>query len=316
MLKKRLFGLTVLVVGMTLAFTLVGCGDNGDPSSPPGGDGPFTVEFVANGGVTDTGGTITTANQTIVKGGSAAEPSPMSYNHEDFKGWYTSSTFTGSPYNFSTPVNTDLKLYAKWGYKVGDTGPAGGKVFYVKSGAVHPNWKYLEASPALISGIFRWSWGYFWDGAIDESAHEYIVEGAKGTGIGTGRTNTDAILAVLSYEPPHIETPAATVPAASAAVAYTSNGYTDWFLPSKDELNALYQSGIIPPTQTGGFDIYYWSSSQHDDPGRNQCAWAQSFGTGDPGMQTEENKNPDRYFEPLSNYGIYVRPIRSFFCSH
>ena len=39
MLKKRLFGLTVLIVGIMMAFTLAGCGDDssGDPSTPPGG---------------------------------------------------------------------------------------------------------------------------------------------------------------------------------------------------------------------------------------------------------------------------------------
>ena len=39
MLKKRLFGLTVLIVGIMMAFTLAGCGDNGDPSGPPWGSG-------------------------------------------------------------------------------------------------------------------------------------------------------------------------------------------------------------------------------------------------------------------------------------
>ena len=37
MLKKRLFGLTILIVGIMMVFTLAGCGDNGDPTSPPGG---------------------------------------------------------------------------------------------------------------------------------------------------------------------------------------------------------------------------------------------------------------------------------------
>ena len=38
-MKKRLFGLTVLIVGIMLAFTLAGCGDDssGDQSTPPGG---------------------------------------------------------------------------------------------------------------------------------------------------------------------------------------------------------------------------------------------------------------------------------------
>ena len=301
----------ITLFGIIVLLTIIGCGDDGDPSSPSGGNGPFKVEFVSNGG------TPVPVDQTVEKGSMVTLPPAMTNtNHEDFYGWYSNASFTGSPYTFGTPVTADMKLYAKWGYKVGDTGPAGGKIFYVKSGVVYPNWKYLEVSPSTVSGVFRWAWGYFWNGTIDESAHGYIVEYAKGTEIGTGSANTDAILSILNYDLSHVETPQRTVPAASAAVAYTSNGYNDWFLPSKDERNALYISGVIPPAQTGGFDNFYWSSSQHDDLGRNQCAWAQSFGPGDPGMQTEENKNPDRYFEPLSNFGIYVRPIRSFFCSH
>ena len=44
MLKKRLFGLTVLIVGIMMAFFLVGCGDDnlGDPSTPPGGSNGVT----------------------------------------------------------------------------------------------------------------------------------------------------------------------------------------------------------------------------------------------------------------------------------
>ena len=39
MKKKGFFGVLALVVGFVLMFGLAGCGDNGDPSSPPGGGG-------------------------------------------------------------------------------------------------------------------------------------------------------------------------------------------------------------------------------------------------------------------------------------
>jgi Protein of unknown function (DUF1566) len=54
----------------------------------------------------------------------------------------------------------------------------------------------------------------------------------------------------------------------------TLNGHTDWFLPSKDELDQMYiQRNII-----GGFSSgNYWSSSQVDAGD----AWTQDFSTGD-----------------------------------
>ena len=39
MFRKGFFGVMVLLVGLVLMFALAGCGDDGDPSSPPGGNG-------------------------------------------------------------------------------------------------------------------------------------------------------------------------------------------------------------------------------------------------------------------------------------
>jgi uncharacterized repeat protein (TIGR02543 family) len=298
--KVRLKLRKVATIAACLAVTTVfaSCEKNPDDGNKPtDGDG-FKVQFVANGGVT------APADQTVANGGKVSEPSAMTNpNHEDFNGWYTSVDFTGNPYDFNTSVTADLKLYAKWGYKIGDTGPAGGKIFYVKSGATYPDWKYLEASPSEL-GICRWAWGSFKDGDDEMLAYDYIVDGAKGTAIGTGKANTAAILVMLSF-PPFPGSEFVTVPAAKGADDYTSGSYGDWFLPSKDELNALYQSKVL---SISGSEHYYWSSSQHDDAGRNQCAWSQCFGTSDPGLQNEENKSHD--------YRARVRPVRSFFCSH
>ena len=51
------------------------------------------------------------------------------------------------------------------------------------------------------------------------------------------------------------------------------NGYTDWYLPSKEELNKLYLNKYI----IGGFsDSWYWSSTE----GRPGTAWLQIFNNG------------------------------------
>ncbi len=111
-----------------------------------------------------------------------------------------------------------------------------------------------------------------------------IVTGATGTAIGTGLTNTNAIIAAQgsgSY-------------AASIARDYNGGGYTDWFLPSKDELNQLY----VNRAAIGGFGTngYYWSSTETVV----NLAWSQDFIV--IGYQSILNKY----------YAYSVRAVRAF----
>ena len=113
----------------------------------------------------------------------------------------------------------------------------------------------------------------------------YTITGATGTAIGTGLLNTNKIIASQG-EP-------ATSYAAGLARSYTGGGYTDWYLPSKDELEKLsYNKEIIG----GFFNFYYWSSSEFDE----SKAWFQTFFSG---VQSTSVKGELR---PL------VRAIRSF----
>ena len=58
--------------------------------------------------------------------------------------------------------------------------------------------------------------------------------------------------------------------AAELADDYELNGYTDWFLPSKDALNALFDAKDL----VGGFAVArYWSSTEF---GADK-AWYQNF---------------------------------------
>ncbi|MDA9333872.1 DUF1566 domain-containing protein [Polaribacter sp.] len=88
----------------------------------------------------------------------------------------------------------------------------------------------------------------------------YVTTGATGTAIGTGAANTTAIISVQGTE---------TSYAARLARAYTGGGYTDWFLPSKDELNLMYQNigqgDDLGLGNVGNFDVkYYWSSTEYN----------------------------------------------------
>lgn len=58
-----------------------------------------------------------------------------------------------------------------------------------------------------------------------------------------------------------------------------SNGYSDWFLPNKAQISALFNNrfAINPDDYNGGFGIVpYWSSSEN---GAN-AAWVQFFDSG------------------------------------
>jgi hypothetical protein len=77
------------------------------------------------------------------------------------------------------------------------------------------------------------------------------VTGATGTAIYTGAANTTTILAVCT-------TPGI---AAQLCRSYNGGGFTDWYLPSIDELQQMYiQRAIIPGITNGVWT--YWSSTE------------------------------------------------------
>ena len=159
-------------------------------------------------------------------------------------------------------------------YKIGDTGPGGGIVFYDK-GSVSNGWRYLEAAPVNQGTSLKWA-SYFY-----ESTYITGTESA----IGTGKANTAAILAVDG-----------NAPAAKACADYRGGGKSDWFLPSKDELNEMYQA-------RSHLDIsgLFWSSSQSNP---NFFAWVQYFLNGYDGDGYQNNGS--------KNDGYDVRAIRAF----
>ena len=91
------------------------------------------------------------------------------------------------------------------------------------------------------------------------------IPGAIGTAIGTGAANTSAI--VSACEEAGI--------AARICDDLVLGGFDDWYLPSKDELNKLYQNRVA----IGGFAIdRYWSSSESPNTiFVGEFAWQQNF---------------------------------------
>ncbi len=153
---------------------------------------------------------------------------------------------------------TGLTLFAckkKEGYNIGDKGPAGGWIFYVNPNADADGWIYLEAAASDISSEAAWS------NITDSEAGDM----AKKTEVGTGRDNTAAV----KDQTGHNES------AAALCTASEEGGFKDWFLPSKEELNAMHANLFVK--QLGGFtEANYWSSSEQDA----NFAWYQTFGMG------------------------------------
>jgi len=161
---------------------------------------------------------------------------------------------------------------------IGSTGPAGGILFYDRGDSAD-GWRYLEAAQTDMNTELRWvaqSYGDNW-----QSFPSVI---GTDTAIGTGRQNTALILSVD-----------ANAPAAKACADYRGGGFSDWFLPSKDELDFMYRN--LRVNNIGGFqNSRYWSSSQLDN---HLGAWGQSFGNGSQGG----NYKSDAY---------KVRAVRAF----
>ena len=181
-------------------------------------------------------------------------------------------------------------------YKVGDKGPSGGYIFYdcdadnTEDGGAGEDglkssvcgWRYLEAAPSdatTVEGSTTTdfpSWG--------PDGKNYGTE----TGIGKGKSNTELILEETG-----------DFPAFNACAEYGKDTkYTDWFLPSKDELNLMY-TVLKVEKKTGSFAAeWYWSSSEAAAPSDDRVE--QHFSDGD----TNESGG-ERAFAK-------VRPVRRF----
>jgi len=197
----------------------------------------------------------------------------------------TTYTITGSNSYGSATATFRLRVTGD----IGDTGPGGGKIFYVSvpGFACGPTLnlicRYLEAAPTTGTAAWNDFYDFYeWSGDVTTQI------GTTGTAIGDGLKNTLAMVSLSS-------TPGK---AGTISRAFRGpNNLTDWYLPSKDELNQLY----IKKTLVGFYpNTDYWSSSE-SPVGNGLTGWAWSQFLTD-GVQNQDAKN----------YPIRVRPIRAF----
>jgi len=155
----------------------------------------------------------------------------------------------------------------------------GGKVAYILQSG-DPGY-YANVQHGIIAAPSDQSSGIRWHNGSDS------ITGATGTAVGTGAANTTTIISaqgVGTY-------------AAQICNDLVLSGYSDWYLPSKDELQKLYTNRVI----IGGFaDTKYWSSSEYS----NFYAWRIDF------SGIDNNGNP--YYESKSMTTLYVRAVRAF----
>ena len=208
-----------------------------------------------------------------------------------------------------------------------DTGPGGGPIFYYSATAFtstgstcNTNCHYLEAAPSDQSSGIVWATttAKCYDpsnGANNNNCQSFSIYSGNliaqtasrtaATAIGMGMPNTDQIYSRLTGQG-NVSTSSYV---AGVAWAYTNNSKTDWFLPSKLELNQLCRyawrltvdntattcTDMSGDIRTGFSTGIYWSSSEY----AGASAWPQDFANG----------NQHSFFEKLNL--SRVRPVRA-----
>ena len=207
-------------------------------------------------------------------------------------------------------------------FKVGGFGPAGGVVIYDK-GFLSSGWRFIEVSRndlRLVKGIpsidkqsadyanseSRFIFGDYYDSNMRKplpkrgplfvnGKRSYNKKNCTVSEIGSGFLNTELLVQSMGINA-HCANPSEITGfyAARLCSLLEFSGFSDWFLPSSDELDLLYseQSNVLNGFANG----FYWSSSE--DPVNAGFAKGRFFGKG--------------YQNGLRcNWG-YVRPIRYF----
>ena len=170
-------------------------------------------------------------------------------------------------------------------YSIGDTGPAGGLIFYINPNSATDGWKYLEAAASDLTNDNNY---YF----IPWNNEDHILTGVTAIAIGSGISNTQEIVNMQgegSY-------------AAKLCSDLTKGGYSDWFLPSIDELNLMHENLYLNGLGSFEPDVY-WSSSEIN------IKTASSLYFNDGG-QYYDYKHVDDDNKHI--YGLRVRAARAF----
>ena len=207
-------------------------------------------------------------------------------------------------------------------YNIGDEGPAGGYIFYdcdADNTADDPDgadnlkssicgWRYLEVAPndlrvvykeptvdASVSGYdiapTNYVFGYYRTSVYGSNLYMLTTPS-----IGTGEKNTEKLVEAMGYyayllpDEPEITTNYA----ARLCSTLKHEGYDDWFLPSIDELELIYNN-LLKKEKGNLLKNYYLSSTEWTAT----TAFVFNFNTGS--------------YREQERYNSYcIRPVRAF----
>lgn len=242
------------------------------------GPAGWTIVASSGGNITDNGGTQITARGICW----STSHNPTTANNKTIdgsgNGTFTSNltALTASTVYYVRAYATNVLLttygneitFTSWPFVLGDS-YAGGLIIYLDGTGIHG---YVCATTDQSTGAV---WGCY---GTD-------LAGAQGTAVGTGNQNTLDIINGCGT---------AGI-AARLCSDLVLNGYDDWFLPSKAEIELMY---TLSTHSLGGFSsVYYWTSSEYDFTyGTRRGFWSGG-----------------EYYAYISkNNAYYVRAMRAF----
>ena len=212
------------------------------------------------------------------------------------------------PAGISAPVATGTNCIGpKCTYKIGDTGPGGGKIFFVDYNDIYSDFNYLEVSDysddCVAEGPTR-----AWNAESDNVVHR-PTNSESAWRVGRGVINTAAMLEDstqyengnnYSYES---DTAGAAFYAENFDCDETPGYKTDWFLGSLGEMKLLLEASF--EINVGGAREKYWTSNSFDDYSLVVPPHTKAFAIGvETGTVT--------VYEELKSLELSVRPIRRF----
>jgi phage baseplate assembly protein gpV len=187
---------------------------------------------------------------------------------------------TSDDSNFTNVFWIQTDAVPTFTYKVGDTGPGGGVIFFVDRYDEYAGFTYLEVAPVSTQVPRSWATNV-------NSNQSTTVSGADSRALGAGYQNTIDIVSQSGN--------VAATCAAKYCADLVSGGQSDWYLPSISELqlirNVVYNQLDVGSFINGG----YWSSTES----AANAAWYHSFHTA---LLDTQGKSQNQY----------VRPVRRF----